>query len=81
MGSEKRLCDLRVGEVAAVSSVNCDGPSRGRLLELGLLPGTRLSYVRRAPLGDPLVVSLRGYELSLGKRDAQHILVVQESSP
>lgn len=75
----KRLCDLRSGEFGKVLAVDCEGTSRGRLLELGLLPGTRLQYLRKAPFGDPLVVELRGYALSLGQCDARNILVAPEA--
>lgn len=75
----KRLCDLKAGEFAKVLAVDCEGSSRGRLLELGVLPGTRLRYVRKAPFGDPLVVELRGYALSVGKSDAKNIWVAPEA--
>lgn len=75
MEADKRLSDLKPGEKAKILAVQCEQSSRGRLLELGLLPGTEVRFIRRAPLGDPLLVELRGYALSLGKRDATMIAV------
>lgn len=46
-----------------------------RLREMGVLPGTRLTLVRTAPLGDPIEIRLRGYLLSLRKAEAAHVLV------
>lgn len=51
------------------------GALRRRLLEMGLTPGTDVTLRKRAPLGDPLELSLRGYELSLRAADALHIEV------
>lgn len=78
--AQRRLCDLLPGEKARVLEVNCDSRSRGRLLELGVLPGTELAFIRRAPLGDPLLVALRGYALSLGRADAEQITVCVEGA-
>lgn len=46
-----------------------------RLREMGLLPGTRVTLVRTAPLGDPLEIKVRGYHLTLRKSEAEHIVV------
>ena len=50
-----------------------------RLREMGLMPGTPLTLIRTAPLGDPLEVKVRGYNLTLRKSEAEHILV--EATP
>ncbi|MBN2110715.1 MAG: ferrous iron transport protein A [Methanosarcinaceae archaeon] len=49
--------------------------SRKRILDMGLTPGTRVDVIRRAPLGDPVEFRLKGYNLSLRKREAETILV------
>lgn len=49
--------------------------SRKRILDMGLTPGTRVDVVRRAPLGDPVEFKLKGYNLSLRKREAETVLV------
>ena len=69
---------LPIGTSAVVHHVGCDRPVARRLMEMGLLPGTRIETVRRAPLGDPLKIRLRGYLLSLRLADAAHIQLVPE---
>ncbi len=58
-----------------IVSIQIPPESRGRLLEMGVLTGTRIELVRRAPLGDPLEIKVRGYNLSLRKHEADLILV------
>jgi Fe2+ transport system protein FeoA len=72
-----RLGDLPVGSRAIVAEVQCDRAVRRRLLELGVLPGTRVEVMRRAPLGDPIELSLRGYRLSI-RGDEAHGIVVRD---
>lgn len=71
---EVPLSELEVGASAMVRQV-APGPTGGRLGDLGILPGTRVEVVRRAPLGDPLVLELRGYQLCLRRRDAALVIV------
>ncbi|MBO6939159.1 MAG: ferrous iron transport protein A [Deltaproteobacteria bacterium] len=75
------LGDLSPGDRARVQSVRCAPAVRRRLLEMGLLPGTELAVVRRAPLGDPIEVRLRGYSLSLRKSEASGITVTLVAQP
>ncbi|MDN5309095.1 MAG: ferrous iron transport protein [Methanolobus sp.] len=49
--------------------------SRKRILDMGLTPGTRVDVIRRAPLGDPVEFKLKGYNLSLRKKEAEIVLV------
>ena len=71
----KSLKDANIGETLTITKVNGKGPFKRRILDMGLTKGTKL-YVRKvAPLGDPLQVSLRGYELTIRKNDAQNIMV------
>jgi ferrous iron transport protein A len=69
------LDGLEVGASATVRGVNGPRPFRRRLLELGLVPGTRIQRVGQAPLGDPLTFSLRGVVVTLRARDAAHVRV------
>ena len=69
------LHELPLGVPARVSSVGCERLVRRRLLKLGLLPGTQIEIVRRAPLGDPLELSVRGYRLSIRADEARAITV------
>ncbi len=73
------LADLAVSQSAVVVKVSCARPTAIRLMEMGLLPGTRVTLLRRAPLGDPLELSINGYALSI--RRAEALLVnVQRAS-
>ncbi len=71
------LPDIPLGLLVTVRSVQGPESLRRRLLEMGLVPGTTVSVVRRAPLGDPIEISLRGYRLSLRTAEAIHVLVNQ----
>ena len=67
------LDKLPVGKSAVISAVGGEGALRCRLLDMGLIPGTKITVVKLAPLGDPIRLSLRGYELSIRKDDAGKI--------
>ena len=70
------LNTLTVGESCMIRQVgNQRGAVKRRLVDMGLTPGTAVKLVKVAPLGDPLEVSLRGYDLSLRREDAAQILV------
>ena len=76
--SPRTLQDLRPGEEGVILSVgNQSGAVKRRLVDMGLTPGTQVKVTKIAPLGDPLEVSLRGYELSLRKDDAAQITMGQ----
>ncbi len=70
---------LNLHESAVIASVEGEGALRRHLLDLGLTPGTRVRMVKMAPLGDPLGLFLRGYELSLRKEEARMITVNREA--
>lgn len=76
-----RLADLHPGEAGFVVAVEGDDAIGRRLLDLGLLPGTAISVVRRAPLGDPVVYELRGYRLCLRRGEAARISVRRRADP
>jgi ferrous iron transport protein A len=65
--------ELSVGEAGRVARVNGADEVSRRLLEMGVTPGVQLRLIGAAPLGDPLEFELRGYRLSLRKREAEHI--------
>jgi ferrous iron transport protein A len=75
------LSEILPGQSGHVRSLACDPSVRRRLLELGLLPGTHVEVVRRAPLGDPLELRLRGYRLSLRAAEASAIAVEPDRAP
>lgn len=73
------LADLAPGGTATVIGMNLAGPVRNRLMEMGMTIGQRVTLRRKAPLGGPLAVELRGYYLALRLAEARRILV--ESTP
>ena len=64
------LDKLPLGQEAVITAVGGEGALRCRLLDMGLIPKTRVRVEKVAPLGDPLELRVRGYSLSLGKEDA-----------
>lgn len=69
------LRDVSVGQTVKVTRLNGDGPVKRRIMDMGITRGVEV-YVRKvAPLGDPVEVTVRGYELSLRKADAEMIEV------
>ncbi len=71
------LSSLKVGSRGTVTEIQIPPTERGRLLEMGLLVGTQVQLVRFAPLGDPVEIKVRGYNLSLRKHEAERIWVRQ----
>lgn len=69
------LSELDPGERGKVTAIGGDADAVRRLMDLGLIRGTTLELVRRAPLGDPLEVRLRGFMLTLRRSEAEHITV------
>ena len=71
----KTLKEVKVGEEVQVVKLTGEGAVKRRIMDMGVTKGTKI-YVRKvAPLGDPIEVTVRGYELSLRKQDAQMIIV------
>lgn len=74
--NECPLSQLAPGADAVV--VRVDGSARHRLAEMGLLRGVQVSFVRSAPLGDPIEIRLRGYNLSLRRSEADQVVVARQ---
>ena len=71
----KTLKQVKVGETVRVVKLHGEGATKRRIMEMGLTKGTEV-YVRKvAPLGDPIELTVRGYELSLRKADAEMVEV------
>ena len=71
----RTLRDVKVGETVSVVKLHGEGALRRRIMDMGITRGTSI-YVRKvAPLGDPVEVTVRGYELTIRKGDAENILV------
>ena len=69
------LTSLPLGTSGTVTAIQVPTENRARLLEMGLLVGTRVELVRFAPMGDPVEIKVRGYNLTLRKHEAEQILV------
>ncbi len=69
------LTSIQLGATATVTEIKLPMESRPRLMEMGLLVGTPVELVRFAPLGDPIEIKVRGYNLTLRKHEAEQILV------
>jgi len=69
------LTSVALGTTATVAEINLPPASRPRLMEMGLLVGTKVELVRFAPMGDPVEIKVRGYNLTLRKSEADQILV------
>lgn len=73
--SSQPLTSLQVGSAGTVAEIKIPPAERGRLLEMGLLVGTPVQLVRFAPMGDPVEIKVRGYNLSLRRHEADQIFV------
>ena len=72
----KTLKDVKVGQSATVAKLHGEGPVRRRIMDMGITKGVEI-YVRKvAPLGDPMELNLRRYELCLRKADAEMIEII-----
>ncbi|MEM5781414.1 MAG: ferrous iron transport protein A [Lawsonibacter sp.] len=71
----KTLKQAKIGETVVVQGLQGEGPVKRRIMDMGITKGTPVFIRKVAPLGDPVEVTVRGYELSLRKHDAEMILV------
>lgn len=71
----KTLRDVKVGETVKVAKLTGEGPVKRRIMDMGITKGVEIFVRKVAPLGDPVEVTVRGYELSLRKADAEMIQV------
>ena len=69
----KTLKDVQVGETVTVAKLHGEGPVKRRIMDMGITRGTEVFVRKVAPLGDPMEVTVRGYELSLRKADTEMI--------
>ncbi len=66
----KKLDEFKIGETGLIKKVEGEGRLRRRLFDMGVTPGATVYLRKKAPLGDPLEVTIRGYELTLRKSEA-----------
>ena len=71
----RTMKDTNPGETVRVVKVHVEGALRRRLLDMGITKGTKINVLKTAPLGDPIEVTVRGYELSLRKAEGEIIEV------
>lgn len=71
----KTLKDVKVGETVTVRRLHGEGPVKRRIMDMGITKGVDLQVRKVAPLGDPMELNVRGYELSVRKADAEMIEV------
>lgn len=77
---EKRLSEFAPAEAGTVKLVSGDGRVRRRLFDMGITPSARIVMKKAAPLGDPIEVTVRGYELTLRKSEAQSVVMTAEQN-
>ncbi|WP_090173879.1 FeoA family protein [Eubacterium oxidoreducens] len=71
----KTLKDIKVGESCKVIKLHGEGPVKRRIMDMGITKGVEINVRKVAPLGDPIELNIRGYELSIRKNDAEMIEV------
>ena len=76
----KTLRDARVGETVKVGKLHGEGAVKRRIMDMGITKGVELKIRKVAPLGDPVEITVRGYELSLRKADAECIELLEEDA-
>ncbi|MCI6788625.1 MAG: ferrous iron transport protein A [Mollicutes bacterium] len=72
---QKKLSDFNVGETGHIVKVEGEGKIRRRLFDMGVTPGADVILMKKAPLGDPIEITIRGYELTLRKNEAIYVTV------
>ena len=71
----KTLKEAKIGETVTVVKLTGEGPVKRRIMDMGLTKGTLFHVKKSAPLGDPIELTVRGYELSIRKAEAENVIV------
>ena len=71
----KKLDEFKIGETGLITKVEGEGRLRRRLFDMGVTPGATVYLRKKAPLGDPIEVTIRGYELTLRKNEAALVIL------
>lgn len=71
----RTLKDVKIGETVRVTKVGGEGALKRRIMDMGITKGVSIKVMKVAPLGDPVEITVRGYELTLRKSDCQNIEV------
>ena len=72
-GYKMSIDDLKIGQSGIITAVGGEGALRLRFLDMGLIPGTKVLLQKVAPMGDPIQIRVRGYELTIRRADARMI--------
>ena len=72
------LNDIRVGSSCTVTALGSMGALKRKLIDMGITPGVKIKVKRIAPLGDPIEINLRGYELSIRRSEALNIFITKD---
>lgn len=75
LAAGKSLADVKPGNTVKVTSINATGAIKRRIMDMGITNGVQITVQKVAPLGDPMEITVRGYELSIRKADAKNILI------
>lgn len=75
---EKTVNDMKIGERAVVTGLGCSGALRRRIIDMGITPGAVIIMRKAAPMGDPLEINVRGYELSIRRSEAKEITILSD---
>ena len=79
MQERKMMLDkLEIGQSARITAVGGEGALRQHFLDMGLIPGAEVTLVKFAPMGDPIQIQVRGYELTIRREDAARITLKEE---
>ena len=70
--------NLKIGQSGTIAQVGGEGALRLRFLDMGLIPGTKVTLRKVAPMGDPIQIRVRGYELTIRREDAARITLKEE---
>lgn len=73
------LAQLPVGKEGVIETVGGEGDLHCRFLDMGLIPGTKVKVLKMAPMGDPIQIHLRGYDITIRKEDGEKIILKEGS--
>ena len=73
--ARRSLKDLSVGESGKIVEINAQGALKRRLMDMGLTRGSQVTFCKVAPFGDPIEITIRGYQLSIRKDEAEFVIV------
>ena len=76
---DKTINEMKIGERAIVIGLGCSGALRRRIIDMGITPGALVIMRKAAPMGDPLEINVRGYELSIRRSEAKGIKVIADT--